>query len=644
MANVGDQVQIRIGARDLTNNRPASTPGFMYNDGGPLYATVSKIVENWNTGGAYGRPATVTKVVCVNNGVVVWQVLPEDLVNVISANPAPETPAEPEPTPPEPEAPPQPIPPLASPRYGEKEWHNFDLGTSNSPYAPERDSANWGSGVPSDGKLIETGPGVYDTNGVPQMSNSMFAGTAEMQTPYYEEIPMSDIWPDNREGTMPNSMKQLGRIYRARYKTSWESEGRRREMLNQDASIIQNGEGYPYHVGPGATGEPDVYDYQIIPGDKRYPRMVTLEDKLMKARADLGIQVHGNNDIARSVKFYMYNRYKVPDTNLAHNKTFTHIFFTRPDLYIMESINKPAPQVNTHTDTALLWRRNPELFKLLTDYRVCGDDNNFNMLLSNQITSLSTTDEELSIINSSSSWAEHKMAYGEQYTGRTAGQIQCGFAETSEFSVINLIKLWMTYIDNVSRGAWSPYYGPAGEDDDESDRSMRSDRAHVATRTLDYGASIYLFKCGPDGEDILYWTKYYGVFPISSGASALGWEANGSSSLEGPRLSITFAYSFKRDMSPISLLEFNSVANVQDKATWLPAHDTSDNKEKTLYTNRPFVGAPYIEFFLGNTDMESNDGRRAKSRSEIRLKFREDTSKSRTDDILYRAGGKGGGM
>ena len=76
------------------------------------------------------------------------------------------------------------------------------------------------------------------------------------------------------------------------------------------------------------------------------------------------------------------------------------------------------------------------------------------------------------------------------------------------------------------------------------------------SKTLDYGASVYVFKCGPDGEDVLYWSKYYGVFPTNTGASALSWNLSDSIG-DAPKLNIKFKYSFKRDMSPISLFEFN---------------------------------------------------------------------------------------
>ena len=151
------------------------------------------------------------------------------------------------------------------------------------------------------------------------------------------------------------------------------------------------------------------------------------------------------------------------------------------------------------------------------------------------------------------SWNDYEMVYGDSYTGRAAGDFNCNFIETSDYSIINLIKLWITYIDNVSRGAWSPSYNLYGND---SSFSTSINGSHIYRKALDYAASVYVFKCGPDGEDVLYWSKYYGVFPMNTGANALSWDA-GTPIGDNPKLNIKFSYSFKKDLSPISLLEFN---------------------------------------------------------------------------------------
>lgn len=402
-----------------------------------------------------------------------------------------------------------------------------------------------------------------------------------------------------------------------------------RELLKENYENIQNGLLYPLYTEKSNELQLSAakYDYQIIPNDPRLPYVSNLEDKLVRARASLGLQVHGNNNIARTVKYYMYNRYKVPDTNLAFNKMITHTFFTRPDLNLLiyNGSSNPAPNTNVmgNSEMEMLYYKNPELFKLLTDSVRAGDTNNFNLLLSNQVSSIDFKDETLKTKDYGKSWNDHSISYGNEYDGRQGGEINVTFDELQDLSVLLLIKIWMTYIENVSTGAWSPSYNLFG-----TGVSNNISDSYVYTRTLDYAASIYVFKVAPDGDEVLYWTKYYGVFPTSSGASALNWEkADGLGG--GGKVTITFKYSFKRDMSPISLIEFNTNARVDG--------DTKSEAGFNIFLNqsgRPYVGVPYIESYLTSPYMEQDKSNNF-GRSKIRLKFSNKVPLS--DDSLYRS-------
>jgi hypothetical protein len=264
----------------------------------------------------------------------------------------------------------------------------------------------------------------------------------------------------------------------------------------------------------------------------------------------------------------------------------------------------------------MLWRRNPLLFKLLTDSKRCKDGDNFNLLLSNQCASIEVKDENLTTTEAGKSWSGYEMQYGDQYSGRAGGEFGCNFVEVNDYSIINLIKLWITYIDNVARGVWSPSYNLQG-----LGVATGINQSHVYTKTLDYGASAYVFKCGPDGEDILYWTKYYGVFPVNTGASVLSWEL-GQNIGDAPRLNINFKYSFKRDLNPISLIEFNAASRSDGR--FEPSWDRNYN-----HSSRPFVGAPFVEMMFGESETLS-------SHSVLRLKFKKLGGMALNDELLYR--------
>lgn len=626
---VGDKVQIKNNGMDITNGNKA-VAGKKFGEGGPLWATVELVDPNWYTGGKFDLPDIVTKVRCKDdNGVVVWQVRSEDISdNIIRASKQDTSNVEIS------KEIAQSIQPIQNKRAVQRtiirsnNKNNEELSSINPnvPYNVQE----WTMGeIPKEGECD-----TIDTTNY--ASTKIITGTSMGINDTLTPNKVSGTWRDLND----NELKSIGSrslkidegvISRSEFKTAFENPSKKREMLNDDIENIQNTEAFPKKSKESNGLMAARYDYRIIPGDNRYKKMISLEDKLEKARAAFGIHVHGNNMIARSVKYYMYNRFKVPDINLAHTKSFTHVFFTRPDLNLLGYNGSgncvPVPQILNNTETEMLWKTNPELFKLLTDCSRCADSNNFNFLLSNQITSFSILDENLTAKEVGKSWNGHTMAYGNQYTGRTGGEFTVGFDETADYSVINFLKLWMTYIENVGNGAWSPSYNLRGYSGVAKNSEQDS---HVYTRSLDYGAAVYVFKCGPNGDDVLYWTKYFGVFPLSTGASALSWQKGDEAS--GPlKLNINFRYCYKRDLSPISLIEFNNCAMVSD-----PISEPSFNLDY-CHSSRPFVGPPFVQLKLPESELSSNGVNYSRNTSYVRLKFKKDCGNGLTDRLLYRA-------
>lgn len=603
---VGDKVQIKAGGMDVTNGYKAKA-GKLYGEGGPLFGKVVKIVENWNTGGKFGLPKTVTKVRIseLNSSTIVWQVRPEDVAeNKVVEEPVKE---------PEPEPAPEPKPePVPIPEPDPVSYAGAEIFPSSGPYAPQKGLEDWSIGSSSQAGITDSF--YYETT---------LRGRATTAQSRVDETNGATI--RNRIPSRRMSFNEIGAPHIEEYELikntkplHISNDGFVREILDDNETIIQNQYKFPQKISSGDINGMNLaqYDYQFIPGDTRYDGPATsMEDKLQELRAAVGLPVHGDRDKARSMKFYMYNRFKTPDINLAPTKLFTHIFFTRPDLYLLDGPNSIATQAKNHTDSALMWRQYPELFKLLTDRSRCNDDNNFNMLLSNQVMSFHLNDEKLNVREAGSNWVKQPIMYGDSWSGRGPDTFDCQFLETSELSVINLIKLWITYIDNVSSGVWSPNYG---------------NKCHVFDRALDYAASVYVFKVGEDGEEVKYWSKYYGVFPINTGVSSLSWD-NGEDPGKAINPTIEFQYSRKKDRSPITLLEFNDVASIQGTQEWIPAYNPNMN-----HTDHPYVGTPYIEIDLKDPELRTNDISTGE-RTIIRLKYKKDDNYFRSDKQLFRA-------
>jgi hypothetical protein len=595
MANVkdihpGDKVQIKIGAKDITNNKIA-THVSKYIEGGALWGTVES-VSNF-----YGKTKVRVYTESGGKNVVVWQVEPDGIANNIIH---PEMVIITEP---------KPIPAIGKSKV-EKEAVTV---LSKAPqvqglFTTTEHALSWKP--PANTKQTTTTQ-IHQTG---SLKNELALNTLIAETSMDNKIApvkFKKIQYDvNLSDSGATKIKLDNSIMRLETPTAASDKSKLAEMLNDNKNVIQNNQAFPNKISSANYKDyiPASYDYRIETGPTSLganKKTRTLEESMTELRAALGIPVHGDNAIAKYMRYFLYNRFKTPDPNLAHNKSFTHVFFTRPDLNILErrgqGLNAAAQCLN-HTESAMLWMRNPALFKLLVDKRHCNDSNNFNMLLSNAASSFQIEDETIGTNTAGKSWNEYSMQYGNTYTGRSAGEFSVSFTDDKYYSIINLLKLWVIYIDNVSRGAWSPSYSL----NENSMDTPNINNSHVYTKTLDYAASVYVLKTGEDGSDLLYWTKYYGVFPVNTGANALSWNSNNSPG-DAPRLDIRFKYSFKRDLSPISLLEFNNCSGLP--GSW---DSLSRKSNKTVYETqfnteyahsaRPYVGVPFIQMKMPLSD------------------------------------------
>lgn len=653
--NIGDKVQIKADAIDITNGiRNAKNSMFTKNK--TSWATVANIVNNFNTGGQFGLPPTTTKVVLKDSkGNVIWQIQPSDIAsNVIKTSlfnpndilhnplsnitqrgildnianiPLPSSISSIINT----------AQSIISALFGKVDIPN-NVGGYTPGYATTADSEDWSTGIPT--TEIVSGEGKdYNTQTYDTAVGNNYVNLDNKPTTYKPiGTGFRDLNAEELKSIGTKSIKIDASIAPEKYPVIWEDKDARRQLLSDDTPNHQNAHGFPYKLIAARGVNAAQYDYRIQIGDDRYPLMKKIEEGLTKARAVLGIPVHGQKSIARLMKYYLYNRFRVPDINLNLSRTFTYVFFTRPDLNLLYHRGGAVDQVNRHTEAAMLWRRNPELFKLLTDFSRCeGDTNNFNLLLSNQVLSFETNEETLKTTETNRSWASYNIPYGFAFDGRTSSEFTCSFRETCDFDIHNLIKLWMIYIDNVSRGEWKPSYNLFRKNKSEpevaepfiQETSLTGQHlalSHVYTKTLDYAASAYVFKCGEDGSNVLFWTKYYGIYPLSSGSREMSWTAEDG--VAGPqRLSIRFAYAYKRDMSPITLLEFNKTANVVDKkdSEYEKAFDQG-------YCSRPFVGSPFLELHFQEPISENGH---FSTNSSIRLKFRPHKRSLDIDDKVF---------
>lgn len=112
------------------------------------------------------------------------------------------------------------------------------------------------------------------------------------------------------------------------------------------------------------------------------------------------------------------------------------------------------------------------------------------------------------------------------------------YAGEKNLHIIHLHKLWMEYIENVSRGFFVPF----------PELVKRSE--------IDYVSTLYYFILDFDMETILYFSRYTGIAPISNPYSALTATIGDH---DIPELDIEYVYSYKEDLSTNILVDFNKI-------------------------------------------------------------------------------------
>lgn len=280
-----------------------------------------------------------------------------------------------------------------------------------------------------------------------------------------------------------------------------------------------------------------------------------------------------------------YNRFKLPTLNDAFQKGFAHVFFTRPDCNILDERSLTLNSAfSADPEFNYAWLNNSDLVKELS--LASNQTHEFMLSLSNKAASFSLSDEYIETDVYGKSYKGWQVAYGRNNVeSKTAKEFDVEYNDDRTLHMYILHKLWVDYISEVYQGRKAP-----------KEKSIRD-------KILDYASSCYYIVTAEDGETIIFWSKYYGVFPTTVPSTHLAY-AQGST-IEPPKMHISYKFSFKEDMNPEALVEFNMNAKVEDyindngKMKYVPIYDP-----KLGHVGTTWVGAPYIELVTNNTDPE----------------------------------------
>lgn len=288
----------------------------------------------------------------------------------------------------------------------------------------------------------------------------------------------------------------------------------------------------------------------------------TIENNLNIGLNPDNVSVIKNNMLTK------FNRFLIAFPEQALPKTFAHVFFTRPQLNLYSHDNVLLPVVDNDPYFYYLNKNSPQLLKSLTkDFSFTHD---FNPFLSNKAESFDLADEYIDTAEYGETFTGYKIKYGQHnIKSKTADSFSITYTDDNNYNIFKIHKAWTDYISRVYRGEFSP------------------SRESITSHTLDYAASVYYILCGPDGETILFWTKYTGVFPSNTPSSASSWTKGNVAKV--PEFSIKYEYSWKDDMNPVSLAEFNLNSARQSNYKYAKIYEPD-----LLSTGKTFVGAPFI--------------------------------------------------
>lgn len=304
--------------------------------------------------------------------------------------------------------------------------------------------------------------------------------------------------------------------------------------------------------------------------------------------------------VAQQAMLTVYNRTKAPMSDVEFRKGFRHIFFNRPECYIMSHpVNGVgailSEQAEHDEEFSSCYSRMPYVLKLLSPIYVTGSfaqngiNSNWNYLLSNRVISMSgTPGTTMSTVESITTGIEgYTVTPPMNIESDRGSTLTIRFRDSKTLEVYTFLQMWMRYMYKRARGIFSPPYNgyqyrngflTANETGTPVGGSVIY---HPYDRAEEYMASIFDIYTNEADAKILHWCKYYGVYPTEATVDGLTSETAGAVGTDGVTVSATFKYHRKLECSNMTLVEFNYNAGITD--------DLGQVTKEALSISQPFL-------------------------------------------------------
>jgi len=251
------------------------------------------------------------------------------------------------------------------------------------------------------------------------------------------------------------------------------------------------------------------------------------------------------------------------ETGIEYAETgICYIFMTKPDLNLTKNLKSESYTVNERKNNISM-DSNSALYNTLQngfieyvarnypdviDSITCNGSSkqSFIPLLFNHFKSFSLEDHNISEGNYNETWRGYSQKLpttaAPSFSG---GNFSIMYDETNPPLITFLHKIWFEYMEGVKFNQMMP--------------SMDT----INRREIDYTSSLYYFLLAPDGETIVFWGKYTGVFPQNVPYSS--FSGGDISSRNLIQVSVSYVYNHKEFLDPAILVDFNDTfMNVQD--------------------------------------------------------------------------------
>jgi len=251
-------------------------------------------------------------------------------------------------------------------------------------------------------------------------------------------------------------------------------------------------------------------------------------------------QVLNSNDHV----FNQFNRFKISEGLEYSASPVAYVFFTKPDLnFSNENLAGNNFLRNLSRTTYGL-----EIMRNLTCTPFHGIGNvgqGFMKILTNMAENFDNMDNSLRTDTFVETFRGYKMQLPvDDIDSTTAGNFSISFTEIMGIPLTLLHKAWIDYIIGLRVGRLEP------------------DDIYKKNRIIDYMCSVFYIELAPDGRTIEYFSKYTGVFPTNIPYSSFSWNIG-----EGKtkKLSIQYAYTYKEDLDPEILKDFEEVTRSEGR-------------------------------------------------------------------------------